>query len=136
MCPMNLERLLQLRENSVECAGLDPRWGGVRVAVHWVALPHNDVAGALYGLDVARKVLGDLACAVAGDQCDFADFLVGVYSVEQVDELRGCHRGADLDTNGVRETTEELDVGTGNLPRAVADPEEVCRGVVVAGWWR
>lgn len=105
--------------------------------MHGVALPDGEVAGALDGGYVGGKVLADLTGAVAGDQGYLADFAVGVDDVEKADELVGGHAGADLDADGVGDAAEEFDMGAVELARAVADPEEVCGGGVVAccGLW-
>lgn len=122
---VDLERLAQLGEDVAEVACFHACGGGLRVAVHGVALPDGEVAGALDGGDVGGEVLGDLGGAVAGDQGDLADFAGGVDDVEEADELVGGHAGADLDANGVGDAAEEFDVGAVELARAIADPEEV-----------
>lgn len=123
---VDLERLPQLGEDVAEVPCFHARGGGLRVAVHGVALPDGEVAGALDGGDVGGEVLADLAGAVAGNQGYLADFAVGVDDVEEADELVGGHAGADLDADGVGDAAEEFDVGTVELACAVADPEEVC----------
>ena len=119
--------------------------------MHGVRDPDHGVAGLLDGLDVSRQALLDLPHAVARDERHLPVLPVGVHNytcttdsvppthvptarqltLEQPDELVGLHARADLDPNRVPDPTEVLDVRAIELPRAVADPQEVRRGVVV-----
>jgi hypothetical protein len=140
---VDLQGLLQLGQDIAEAAGLDDGRGAVAVgggdggvaavAVHGVALPDDDVAGVADRGDVGGQVLGDLVGAVARDEGHFADFVGGVEDVEEGGQVGGGHGRADFDTDRVVEAAEELDVGVGELAGAVADPQEVGGGVVVAG---
>ena len=78
-------------------------------------------------------MLGDLVGAVARDEGHLADFAGGVEDVEEGGQVGRGHGRADFDTDRVAEAAEELDVGVGELAGAVADPQEVGGGVVVAG---
>lgn len=130
---VDAERLLELAVDVVEAAGLDARWGGEGVAVHGVALPDDAAAvlGVLDGADVRGEQVGDLAGAVAGDEGDLAGLAGGVEGAQQSEEVLGGRGRADLDADRVGDAAEELDVGVVELARAVADPDEVSRGVVV-----
>lgn len=101
--------------------------------MHGVTLPDDcaRVLGVLDGADVLGEEVADLAGAVAGDEGDFARFPVRVEGAEEVEDVGERGRGPDLDADGVGDAAEELDVGVVDLAGAVADPEEVRRGVVV-----
>lgn len=77
--------MAQFGEDVVEVSGFDAGRSGVRVAVHWVALPDGDVARGLHGGDVGGKVLGDFGGAVAGDEGYLADFLGWIDDVKEGD---------------------------------------------------
>lgn len=130
---VDAQRLLQLAVDVVEASRLDARGGGEGVAVHGVALPDDAAAvlGVLDGADVLREEVADLGGAVARDEGDFAGLARGVEGAEEGEQVRGRGAGADLDADGVGDAAEELDVGVVDLARAVADPDEVRRGVVV-----
>lgn len=130
---VDAQRLLELAVDVVEAAGLYARGRGEGVAVHGVALPDDAAAvlGVLDGADVRGEQGGDFAGAVAGDEGDFAGLAGGVEGAEQGEEVLGGRGRADLDADGVGDAAEELDVGVVELARAVADPDEVSRGVVV-----
>ena len=130
---VDLERLLQLREDVVEAARLDARARRARVAVHGVALPDDAalVLAALDGADVVGQELAHLVGAVARDERDLAHLAARVQGAEQLQQVRDGRGGPDLDADGVGDAAEELDVGVVDLAGAVADPDEVGRGVVV-----
>lgn len=98
--------------------------------MHGIALPHDDVAAALDGFDVAAQHRLDLVGSVAGDQSDFPDVFAGVYDVEELDQLVVLHRRADLDADWVLDTAEVFNVTAIDLPGAVSDPQEVSGRVV------
>lgn len=100
--------------------------------MHGIALPHDDVAAALDGFDVAAQHRLDLVGSVAGDQSDFPDVFAGVYDVEELDQLVVLHRRADLDADWVLDTAEVFNVTAIDLPGAVSDPQEVSGSVVPA----
>jgi hypothetical protein len=56
-----------------------------------------------------------------------------VQHVQQAHELVAAERRANFDPDRIADPAEVLDVGACELARAVADPEEVRRGVVVRG---
>lgn len=127
------EGLLQLAEDVVEAARLDAAADGARVAVHGVALPDDGAAvlAALDGANVRGEELAHLGGAVARDEGHLADLAGRVNGAQQLEQVRDGRRGADLDADGVGDAAEELDVRVVNLARAVADPDEMRRGVVV-----
>src|SRR5690606_10055159 len=73
----------------------------------------------------------DLGRAVARDEGDFADLAGGVEGAQQGHQVRDRGGRADLDADRVGDAAEVLDVCAVDLAGAVADPEEVRRGVVV-----
>ncbi|KAI6756615.1 hypothetical protein HG530_011213 [Fusarium avenaceum] len=97
-----LECLLKLTVDVAETTCLDASGCGQGVAVHGVALPDN-----------ASAVLRVL------DRTD------------EGEKVGGWCRGTNLDTNGVGDATEELNVSMVDLTGTVADPDEVRRGIVV-----
>lgn len=58
---------------------------GLCLPVHRIALPHDDVAAALDGFDVAAQHRLDLVGSVARDQRDLADVLARIDDVEELD---------------------------------------------------
>jgi hypothetical protein len=53
-------------------------------------------------------------------------------TVQKPNELVISHRGSYFDSNWVADTLKVLDMGTIQLTSAVADPDEMCRSIVVA----
>lgn len=99
--------------------------------MHGVALPDGDVARGLYGFDVFGEFLRDEGGAIAGYESDFANGFGRVDDVEELGELGAGYGGPDFDPDRVLDPAEVLDVRAAELPRAVADPQEVRRGVEV-----
>lgn len=130
---VDAQGLLELRVDVVEAAGLDAGVGGEGVAVHGVALPDHGAAvlGVLDGADVLGQEVADAGGAVAGYEGDLTRLAGRVEGAEEGEDVGGWGRGADFYADGVGDAAEELDVGVVDLARAVADPEEVRRGVVV-----
>ena len=56
--------------------------------------------------------------------------VLGVEYVDETQQFVGAHRRTDLETERVRDTAQELDVGAVELAGTVADPEHVRRAVV------
>ena len=130
---VDTQRLLQLREDIAELACLDTARHGLRVAVHGIALP-DDGAGVLRvfdGADVCRQEGGDLAGAVTRDERDLAGLAVGVQGAQHGKQVSRRGGRADLHADGVGDAAEVFNVCVVDLACAVADPEEVGRGVVV-----
>jgi len=130
---VDAQGLLQFAENIAKVPCFDATSYTLSVAVHGVALPDDStrVLAILHRPNVGRKEVGDLVSPVASDEGDFA-FLAGrVEGPEEGQEIiHRCSR-TDLDTNGVGNTAEELDVSVVDLPGSVADPKEVSGRVVV-----
>lgn len=70
--------------------------------------------------------------AVPTDQRDLARLLVRVDNPQQPHELVRFHRRPDFDPDRVPQSAEELDVRAVERARAVANPDGVGRGAVVA----
>ena len=129
--------------------------------MHGVRDPDDGVPGRLDGLDLPGQTLLDLPRAVASDERHLPVLPIRVdncnpppthtqsapililalhprihegrlrLTVEEADELVRLHARADLDADGVPDPAEVLDVRAVELARAVPDPQEVRRGVVV-----
>lgn len=125
---VDAQRLLQLAEDVAEAPGLDAGGRAPRVAVHRVALPHHAplVLRVLDRADVRGKQRSHARGAVACYQGYLARLAGGVEGAQELEEVLCWRGGADLDADRVRYPPEELDVPALDLPRAVADPEEVC----------
>jgi len=132
MSPMHHKTTPQLRQNRAKISRLDPLRRAYRVPMHWVALPNHRMARRTHGFNMTAKERIDLGGAVAGNQCHFPDLLAGVDDVKKGDELECDHGWADFDADWIFEAAEEFDVRAVELTGAVADPEEVGRGGVVA----
>ena len=130
---VDAQRLLQLAEDVAEGASLDAAADALRVAVHGVALPDHctGILAVLDRTDMRWKKLADQGSAVASDERDLALFPGRVQGAEEGQDVGHRRRRSYLDANGVRNTSEELDVGVVDLAGAITDPEEVSRRVVV-----
>lgn len=106
--------------------------GATGVAVHGIALPDGEVAAGADGADVEGEEKADFLFAVAGDEGDFAGMAEGVDEVEEGDELSRGERWTNFNANGVLDAPDVFNVGTCQLACAVANPEKVGGGVVVA----
>ena len=100
---------------------------------------------------LCQEMVANLSSAVAGDERNLAILAVRVHNftrispyrrsqsgtqqiiltVQEPHELLSLHARTDLDADRVPDPAEVLDVRAVELPRAVADPEEVSGGVVV-----
>lgn len=86
-------------------------------------------AGA-YGFDMRPQQPRHFRLAVPSDQGDLAHLAVRIDHVQDPHELLCVRAGPDFDADGILEPAKVLDVRPLELSRAVADPEEVRRGVV------
>merc|ERR1719437_88391 len=129
---VHCDALHYLGNNVVHVPGLHlVALGNDAVAVNSVALPHHRHTRGLHGLNVRRQHVLDLASAIACDERQPALLLLGIQKRHQLLELLSFHGGSNLATDGVGDTSEVLDMGMVDLPRAVANPEEVGAQVVV-----
>lgn len=121
---------------------------GHALSVHGIAYPDDGVSGLLNCRDVSREELFDLRRAVTSDERHTSALLVRVHNyekrdqfyptrrtgtqltVQQPDQLFILHARANLDTDGVPDTPEVLDVCSSQLPRTISNPQEMRRGVV------
>mmetsp|Transcript_81294 Transcript_81294/g.263674 ORF Transcript_81294/g.263674 Transcript_81294/m.263674 type:complete len:386 (+) Transcript_81294:374-1531(+) len=101
------------------------------VAVHAVALPSHRNAALLNSLDVSSQHLLHLASAIARNDHDPTLNLVGIQDLQQLLQLVVLHRRTDLHSDGVCDASEVLQMRPTNLPRAIANPDQVGTQVVV-----
>lgn len=81
-------------------------------------------------LDMQGQKLLDLVRTVPANQSHFTRDIVRIYNIEQIDEVFGLHRWANLDPNGVLNPSEIFYVGAIELAGSVTDPEEMRREIV------
>ena len=127
---VHLEEATNLVEHVVEAAGLVAGGHGDGVAVHRVGDPDDLRAFSLHALNDCGQLLADVLCAHAGDEGQAAGFAVRVELIDQC-ECVLCGGGrAQLHADGVADLGEEVHVGVIDAAGALANPQEVCGGVV------
>jgi hypothetical protein len=75
-------------------------------------------------------VLSHLARAEATDQRDPARLAFGIENVEEPQQRVGLQRRSAFDAERILHAAHELDMRVVRLARAVANPDQVARGVV------
>src|SRR3546814_959510 len=84
---MHREEAPHLGQDRVDGTGLEAVRGLYRVAVHWIARPHDRPAGPLHRTDETRQGGFDLVRAHAADQRDPAGHVAWIQDVDQPDQL-------------------------------------------------
>ena len=130
---MNFKRLCEFAEDLAEIAGFQAAAGVGGVAVHRVAAPDDRLAGAADGFDEWRQVLADLSVAESVNDGQSPRFFLGIENPNEVQQLAGTARRADLQADRVGDAAEELHVGPARVAGAIADPRHVGAQVVPAG---
>mmetsp|Transcript_84839 Transcript_84839/g.182946 ORF Transcript_84839/g.182946 Transcript_84839/m.182946 type:complete len:456 (-) Transcript_84839:89-1456(-) len=128
---VDLDALHDLGQNVADLAGLHLVAGDNAVSMNRVALPDDGHSGFLDCLNVAREHVRNLAGTVPCDQHELALLFVRIELRDQVLELIVLHRGANLASDGVGNAPEVLHVGSVELARAIADPNQMGAQVVV-----
>lgn len=100
------------------------------LSMHGIADPNNRMSAPEHSIDVSWQVIIDLSGAVAGDEGDTATLSVRVDDLQKAYQLVGSHARSDLDTDRVANASEVLDMRASQLSGAVANPDEMRRGVV------
>ena len=127
---VHLEEAANLVEHVVEAAGLVAGGHGDGVAVHRVGYPHDLRAFSLNALNNCGQLLADVLRAHAGDEGQAAGLAVRVELVDQR-ECVLCGGGrTQLHADGVADLGEEVYVCIVDAAGALANPQEVCGGVV------
>src|SRR6185312_17563472 len=72
----------------------------------------------------------DLACAHARDEGESPRFAIRIELIDQLPHDRGGRRRTELHPDRVAHPGEVVDMRAIEIPRALAHPEEVSRGVV------
>ena len=116
----------------VEGAGFEAVAGGLRVAVHGVTAPQHVEVGFVDRCCQCRQLGADFFCAEAVDERESSGRVVGVENFDQVDQFIGRDGVAHLDTDGVADAAEVLDMSAVDGAGAIADPGQVGAEVVIA----
>src|SRR6516162_9336033 len=123
-----------LRQDAVERPGLVASGRGDGIAVHRIARPHHDPSLAFHRAKQSRQLFGDLVGAEPGNQRQPSRLVVGIEQVDQLDQLVRLHRRAAFQADRILDAAKIFDVSVVELPRAVADPDEMARRrIPVAG---
>ena len=127
------EGLAQLSEDVSELSGFDASRCGARVAMHWIALPHNAacVLAPLDDADMRGQKVAHFRGTVASYERDLTDLPRRIERAQQGQDVRGGGCWADFHTDGILDAPEVLNVRAVDLPCAIPNPEEVRRGVIV-----
>ena len=128
--PVDVEEPLDLLHDVLERPGLEAGAHLDRVAVHRIARPDHLAPFPLHGPDQPRQVGLDLVMAHAGDDRHPSRLVGRVEDVDQPQQVVRVHGGAGLQPQGIGEAAGILDVGAIEVARAVAQPDQVRRGVV------
>src|SRR6185437_3353510 len=118
---------IELVQDVLEAARLQAPGAGLRVAVHGIADPEHRLTGLPYGLDGLRQRRGDVLRAEAVNEGQPSRLVLRIERGDQALQPGRIHRGADLDTDGVGNAAEVLDVRAVELRGAHADPGHVRR---------
>src|SRR5437588_449416 len=129
---MNTEREVELLQDVLEAARLDPARGRLGIAVHGVAYPERRLTGLAHRFDRLRERGGHVLRAEAVDEGEPTGLVLGIEGRHQALQPRGIHGRADLDGDGIRDAAEVLDVRAFEPGGAHADPGHVRREVVPA----
>ena len=104
------------------------------IAVHRITRPDDGMPLALDGTNERGKAGFNFVMAIAGDERDPARRARRVQRVEQAQKNIGRQARADLDTDGIADAAQELDMRRSFKAGSVADPQHVRAGVIpVAG---
>ena len=132
--PVHGKELAHLGEDAVEMTGLDPVRTLYRIGVHGIAGPDHLAALALDRADERRQPAFHLVDTHAHDHRQPARLVRGIEGVDEAEQVIGLHGRSGLHRHRIADTAHEFHVGTVQLPRALADPHQMRRGVVpVAG---
>ena len=129
---VNAEGALELGNDVLESACLEPGARGLGVAVHRIAHPQHRATRGAHRVDQCRQRPVDLACAHAVDQDQPARLLPGIERLAQALHPIAAHRRPDLDAHRVHDAPAVLDVRALERRGAHADPGHVRREVVPA----
>ena len=122
---MRVDEAGNLADDLVEVARLETAGGRERVAVHGIASPYDWVTAVPYGTQQWSQGVLDFVGSHSADQGQSTWDLGGVQRLAQFENEIDCRRWADLASDRVADTAQELDVSSIELAGALADPEHV-----------
>ena len=108
---MNIEEGPELVPDSIEVASLESAVGLPGVAVDGVGDPKNRLPFALDGADEARKILSHLLGSHSYNNSKATGDVVGIHGVDNADELVRSALVRNLDTDGISNAADELEMG-------------------------
>src|SRR5712671_6150742 len=126
------EERLHLRQDPVERTGLVAAVRGDGVAVHGIARPHHHPALALHGANELRQMIADLVRTEAIDQRQASGIIVRIEHVDQPQQFVRLERGTAFQSDRILDAAEIFDMAVIELAGAVADPDHMARGRIVA----
>mmetsp|Transcript_25232 Transcript_25232/g.54844 ORF Transcript_25232/g.54844 Transcript_25232/m.54844 type:complete len:290 (-) Transcript_25232:475-1344(-) len=103
---------------------------GFGVAVHRIADPGDGLPCLANSLDQCWELIPQLLGTHADDHCQATRSVVWVHLGHQRDQITRIHLVTDLDTNGILDSTQKLDVGMVKLPGPLTAPQEVRRAII------
>src|SRR5215472_18523059 len=124
------ESLLQLAQDIVEVAGLDPIGCVARIAVHGVATPQDGLSRRAHGLDHPWQAVADARVAETVDQRKPAGFVMRMQDIEQPDQAPLRHVRAYFHGDGVVYASEIFHMGSRGISSSYTNPGKVSGKVV------
>ncbi len=126
----DLHKALHLAQDPVERPGLVAIVGGQGVAVHGVDGPDHLAAGAAGGFHQPGQAGGDLVRAEAAIEGQAARLVRRVQRIDQAQQFVRLQGRTNLEADGVLDPAHIVHMGAVQLAGALADPQQVGRGVV------
>mmetsp|Transcript_5056 Transcript_5056/g.14650 ORF Transcript_5056/g.14650 Transcript_5056/m.14650 type:complete len:300 (+) Transcript_5056:239-1138(+) len=128
---MHVEESNNFFTNGVEAACLESVLCLESVSVNRVTHPNNIFVLGLNGLDDGRQLCSDSLRGHSRDEGDTARDVVGVESVQNLENVLGTGLVADFHSQGIFQSTHEFEVGEPGLSCSFTYPKQVSGGIVV-----
>ena len=97
------------------------------IAVHRVTQPDRSSARLADGLNQSGEATSDLSRAMTDNQCQPPGLALRIEPVAKREQFARPQRWPAFHPDRIGDPAEEFDMGTINLPSAVADPQEMSR---------
>ncbi len=128
--PVHLEELTHLGQDPIERPGLVAGTRGDGVAMHRIAYPDHGPPLLAHPAQQRRQLVRDLVRPHAHDQRQPPCLVIRVQDINQPDQVIGLERWTALQAQRVLHPAQKLDMRAVDLPRAVANPQQMGRHVV------
>src|SRR3984893_15975128 len=126
------EERLHLRQDPVERTGLVAAVRRDGVAMHGIARPHHHPAFALHGANQLWQMIADLVRTETIYQRQASECRYWFEHVDQPQQLVRLERGTAFQSDRIFDAAEIFDMAVIELAGAVADPDHMARGCIVA----